>query len=96
VPRYRIGKGGELLPLARQPRHLDPDRRFYSTARWQRVRALQLERQPWCEDAGPDCDGPLTADHITPVSRGGARFDFGNLTTRCRFHNSSRRSDASS
>lgn len=48
--------------------------------------ASSSSARPWCEDADPDCDGPLTADHLTPVSRGGARFHFNNLTTRCRFH----------
>jgi hypothetical protein len=69
---------------------MEPGRRFRSTYRWQKLRALQLRGQPYCEDAGPDCAGPLEADHIVPVALGGEPFALSNLTTRCRRHNAGR------
>jgi hypothetical protein len=64
--------------------------RLYDTARWQRVRATQLEREPLCRVcAGLGSRVPATeVDHITPVSAGGARFDGSNLQSLCTPHHS--------
>ncbi|MFC5387564.1 HNH endonuclease [Aquamicrobium segne] len=54
--------------------------RFYDTAEWQRIRLRQLRREPMCRQ----CSQPAQhADHITPISRGGAKRDAANLQSLC-------------
>lgn len=80
------------LGVADRPRHLDPMRRWRSTYAWQVARHAQITRVPFCQD--PECrepvtaSNPLTADHIVPVSKGGAVFERSNLQTLCRIANS--------
>ena len=52
-------------------------------------RAEQIERSPVCERCGERGTpaNPLSADHVVPVARGGAR---GKLRTLCRRCNSAR------
>lgn len=48
----------------------------YNTARWQRLRALHLHRQPlcqWCESVGT-IRSANTVDHRIPISAGGPAF----------------------
>ena len=65
---------------------------IYSSARWQRVRANQLARQPLCEmcaDIGPHPHSvrPATdVDHKQPIQAGGSPFDPGNLQSLCHEH----------
>jgi 5-methylcytosine-specific restriction endonuclease McrA len=59
--------------------------RPYSTAAWQRVRAVQLRREPLCAlclllgIARP----AEHVDHIVPLANAGAVFDFENLRSLC-------------
>jgi 5-methylcytosine-specific restriction endonuclease McrA len=78
VSRYRIAADGRMVPVL--PGRT-PEQRFRSTARWQRAAAAQLARQPWCTDCGATVR--LSADHVVPLSAGGARLAEANLTTRC-------------
>jgi 5-methylcytosine-specific restriction protein A len=58
---------------------------------YRRARAHVLARQPWCgvcRHTGSPAN-PLTADHITPLSKGGTN-DVSNLRTYCRSCNSRR------
>ena len=85
MPRFRINRRGDLVPVDGRPRHLQPDRQFRSSARWRRTRARQIARQPWCGRClheGSSAN-PLTADHIVPVAEGGAVFDEANLQILC-------------
>lgn len=50
------------------------------TARWQRVRARQLAREPMCRECGQPAK---EVDHVKPRSAGGAAFDPGNLQSLC-------------
>lgn len=59
----------------------DPSRAFYSTTEWHNASAAQLRRQPACQRCGRPAD---TADHIRPMSEGGARTDPTNLQSLCR------------
>ena len=53
--------------------------------RWQRVRRQVLRRDKYrCTHCGKA--SRLEVDHITPLSRGGARFDLANLRSLCREH----------
>ncbi|MFE9962877.1 HNH endonuclease [Streptomyces sp. NPDC005525] len=64
--------------------------RGYNAA-YRRARALVLARQPFCSVCahwGSNAN-PLTADHITPLSKGGTN-DVANLRTYCRSCNSRR------
>jgi hypothetical protein len=54
---------------------------FRGTARWKRTRLAVLKRDKWtCRWCGEYAD---QADHVQPVSQGGARFDMGNLVASC-------------
>lgn len=55
-----------------------------STRRWRRVRADKLAADPVCER--PGCHHLAEVDHITPVSRGGDRYDPANLQSLCHTH----------
>jgi 5-methylcytosine-specific restriction endonuclease McrA len=97
MARFRLNSRGDLVPADgprrdTRARHLDPGRQFRSTAAWQRARAAQIKREPWCAACGHEgsTDNPLTADHIVPVAEGGVRLDGTNLRTLCRRCNSSR------
>jgi 5-methylcytosine-specific restriction endonuclease McrA len=56
---------------------------------YQRRRAAAIKAQPWCSDCGHvgSVENPLTAEHITPVAKGGK---YGPLAVLCRSCNSSR------
>jgi len=54
---------------------------FYASPEWRRIRKLQLARQPECRRCGSR--QRLHADHIRPISKGGARLDLANLQTLC-------------
>jgi 5-methylcytosine-specific restriction endonuclease McrA len=58
--------------------------RGYDTA-WRKVRLQVLHRDRWtCMLALDGCLGrATTVDHLTPLSRGGARLDPGNLVAAC-------------
>jgi len=62
---------------------------FYSTARWRRLSA-EVVRAGACHWCGAT-DKRLVADHVRPVSRGGARFDPSNLRPSCYSCNNARR-----
>ena len=55
---------------------------LFNSRRWQRVRLAVLDRDGWrccaCGLYGNE------VDHVVPLDRGGAAFDFGNLQTLCR------------
>ena len=54
-----------------------------STHRWEWVRHATFERDGWrCIDCGRP--GRLEAHHVTPLHKGGAPYDLGNLKTLCR------------
>ena len=62
-----------------------PGSRFHAALdkhRWARVRAAVLERDNWrcraCGGYGDECD------HVTPLHKGGAAYDEGNLQCLCR------------
>ena len=64
--------------------------RIYDTARWQRVRANQLEREPLCRccaELGRETPAN-EVDHIKRLSAGGAPFDAANLQSLCAPHHS--------
>ena len=51
--------------------------------RWRRVRVEVLNRDNWqCVQCG--ARGSLEVDHITPVRKGGAEYDLGNLQSLCK------------
>ena len=57
----------------------------YGTRRWRRLRAIQLARQPLCQE----CEkvGRVTpatvADHKTPIRQGGEKWSIDNLQSLC-------------
>ena len=67
-------------PFANAVRH---NAEFYNTARWRKLRAEVLERQPCCIRCGASRSG-LHVHHLVPP-RGDefAFFDAGNLTVLC-------------
>lgn len=61
-------------------------RAVYHSARWQKVRALVLMREPLCRPCGKRGKAvPANqVDHIVPLEEGGAAFDLDNLQPLCR------------
>ena len=58
-------------------------RGVYGSPRWQRVRREVLERAGWrCEGCGK-LAGRFEIHHATPIHKGGAAFDPGNLEALC-------------
>lgn len=57
-------------------------------SRWDRLSRRMIRRQPWCTWCGETED--LTADHIVPLSRGGASSP-ANVQVLCRACNTRRR-----
>lgn len=62
----------------------DPEEReryeFYKSARWRKLRKLQLASEPLCRL----CNAPArVVDHIEQISRGGNRYDQENLQSLC-------------
>ncbi len=80
MPLHRLTSDGHIVP-ADQPRHRDPGRAWRSTYAWQRARAEQIARQPYCSVCGARTR--LSADHIAPAAQGGALLDRANLQTLC-------------
>jgi 5-methylcytosine-specific restriction protein A len=93
----------ELVDKGRCPEHRRQDqqqrdtktpeeRRFYSSARWQAIRADQLRREPLCRDC--KVEGRVTiakvADHVTPRRQGGSD-DPSNLQSQCWRHHQRKR-----
>src|SRR5690606_20958650 len=73
-PRPRAAAGGGLM--AEWP---------YSTARWQRLRAAKLRREPTCEycrQAGR-CEAAVAVDHRVAIRHGGAAWQWDNLVSAC-------------
>ena len=64
----------------------------YNTSRWRKFRAVFLFNNPFCVfimDDGKPCNAwSNTADHIVPISQGGAIWDEGNLQSLCQSHHS--------
>ncbi|MCL2555429.1 MAG: HNH endonuclease [Firmicutes bacterium] len=60
--------------------------RHYNTGRWQRLRKLQLAREPMCRHCKER--GQLVrashADHIIEIADGGSVYDLDNLQSLCR------------
>ncbi|WP_218717055.1 HNH endonuclease [Nocardia sp. MH4] len=53
-----------------------------STRRWRTLREAKLKDEPICEARG--CHRlAVEVDHITPLSAGGARYDWANLQALC-------------
>lgn len=66
-----------------------PFRSWYKTARWVKMRARQLKKNPFCSDYFGDHGGSLvvanTADHIIPHKGDEVLFwDEDNLQSMCR------------
>ncbi|MFR9500662.1 MAG: HNH endonuclease signature motif containing protein [Rikenellaceae bacterium] len=59
--------------------------KFYHSPAWRKLRAMQMERQPLCEEClrnGIVRDANV-ADHITPINQGGEALDINNLQSLC-------------
>jgi len=59
------------------------DQWIYKSARWGRVRSLQLQLEPFCKGCRPKITEATIVDHITPVSQGGEIWDMDNLQSLC-------------
>jgi len=65
----------------------------YKTARWKRLRALKLRRDPlchYCAQVGRTTPAN-TVDHAQPVTRGGGFWAWENLRSACEACNYSKR-----
>lgn len=82
----RTGEGNPMYGVTGEDHHNhSPDTvypTFYHTPRWRRVRKYTLRRDGHaCRTCGSD--EKLHVHHITPVSKGGTKFDMENLLTVC-------------
>ena len=59
--------------------------KFYQSSEWRKLRALQMERQPLCEEC--ERKGVATvarvADHVVPINQGGEPLNLDNLQSLC-------------
>jgi 5-methylcytosine-specific restriction protein A len=67
------------------------DKRVYKTARWLRLRLLQLSMHPLCKYCHEQGRATLAVDvdHIVPLAKGGEPYDLGNLQSLCKTCHSS-------
>lgn len=69
-------------------RRADPKRNdsLYSSAQWRRVRAQQLRDEPLCRECKKTERVTMAtiADHVVPISEGGAIFDPENHQSLCK------------
>ena len=58
---------------------------FYKTYHWQKVRELQLNKEPLCRECAKKGKTTLATvvDHIRPIEQGGAMLDWDNLQSLC-------------
>jgi 5-methylcytosine-specific restriction endonuclease McrA len=86
--------GHVAAPSARRGRPPASRDRRYSSGRWQRLRAITLERDRWECQVVPGCTERATvADHIVPTSLNmpdDLFFSLDNLRAACRRHNLAR------
>lgn len=71
----------------------DPkEQRLYKTARWARIRKMQLAKDPWCADCWKD--GRYTratdCDHIEPWAGDHTKFFKGPFQSLCHSHHSTK------
>jgi 5-methylcytosine-specific restriction protein A len=66
-------------------RQSDEFRGFYATPEWRSVRAQHLAEEPLCRECRRSGirKGAEMVDHITPIRRGGEKFDPLNLQSLC-------------
>ena len=84
---HGIYSGGKCPQCAKQStKRYDKEKRdktlakFYASAKWKKVRDLQLKQEPLCRM----CGRPATlVDHIVEIRDGGAKLDFSNLQSLC-------------
>lgn len=60
-----------------------PWRKWYKTARWQRLRAAQLQREPLCRMCHPRLTVATVCDHITPHRGDVVKFWNGPFMSVC-------------
>jgi 5-methylcytosine-specific restriction protein A len=75
----------ELHPMQVVDQHNPENQKLYNTARWKRLRRLQLSQHPWCEEClRANIYTPATdVDHIEPHRGDPARFYQGKLQSLC-------------
>ena len=83
----------QAIYLEGKPKRFRPATARGYDYQWQQVRLLVLHRDGWvCQYCNKKLIGSdATADHITPLSRGGDRYSLNNLRSACRSCNSSKR-----
>lgn len=71
----------------------DPEsKRLYNSARWQRLRRIQLAAEPWCDDClAEGVYTPATdVDHDEPHRGDPVKFFTGKLNSKCKQHHSAK------
>ena len=68
----------------------NPNKKFYQSMPWRRLRATKIDQQPLCEEC--ERKNIVTVanmvDHIVPINKGGEPLDISNLQSLCnRCHN---------
>lgn len=61
-------------------------KRWYKTARWQKLRARQLQDEPVCRMCLPRATIATVCDHITPHRGDEAKFWSGPFQSLCKPH----------
>ena len=75
----------ELHPVQVVDQHHSEHQKLYNTAKWDRLRRLQLSKQPWCEEClRANIYTPATdVDHIEPHRGDPIKFYTGKLQSLC-------------
>ena len=82
------GADGACAECSASPRRNRPGagRSIWNTRRWRALSARIIKRDRECQVCGQgpgDAANPLTADHKTPIDRGGEPWDEANLWALC-------------
>jgi 5-methylcytosine-specific restriction protein A len=86
-----------MITPARQPRKWELKREttqkwgkepLYKTYKWRKLRNTFIAQHPLC--VACELDGVVkpayVVDHVQPISKGGAPFDYNNLQSLCEMH----------
>ena len=74
-----------FTPKKRYRHHYHDGKRIYQSARWRRLRDVQIQREPFCRDCLKyDVVTPAKiADHIVEIEDGGDVWNIDNLQSLC-------------
>lgn len=71
--------------VAKKPKQWGQDHSIYNSDRWRRLRAIQLNNEPCCEECRRKgrIRAATVADHVIAIQDGGEAWNIDNLQSMC-------------